>query len=73
MLWYEQTAEENNIILGNAQDDFLLLKHHYGGSRAKRVIPSFRDKESSGYAIGHFLSAYSLCLTNWESGYYWLK
>jgi hypothetical protein len=39
MPWYEQTAEENNIILGNAQDDFLLLKHHCRGSRAKRVIP----------------------------------
>jgi hypothetical protein len=22
MLWYEQTAKENNIILGTAQDDF---------------------------------------------------
>ncbi len=39
MPWYEQTAEENNIILGVAQDDFLLLKRHRGGSRAKRVIP----------------------------------
>jgi hypothetical protein len=43
MPWYEQTAEENNIILGNAQDDFLLLKHCRGGSRAKRVIPFLRD------------------------------
>ena len=43
MPWYEQTAEENNIILGNAQDDFLLLKHHHRGSRAKRVIPSLRN------------------------------
>jgi hypothetical protein len=62
MLWYEQTAEENNIILGNAQDDFLLLKHHYGGSRAKRVIPSLRDKESSGYAIVHFFHPHILCV-----------
>jgi len=43
MPWHEQTAEENNIILGDAQDDFLLLKRHFRGSRAKRVIPLLCD------------------------------
>jgi hypothetical protein len=61
MPWYEQTAEENNIILGNAQDDFLLLKHCRGGSRAKRVIPPpLRNKR---YKPSNYLT-YNLYLPN---------
>jgi hypothetical protein len=62
MPWYEQTAEENNIILGNAQDDFLLLKRHRRGSRAKRVIPplSLRNKR---YKSSNYLT-YNLYLPN---------